>query len=1300
MKKDTFLQKMFLSPCLLILLLSVVGMSSVKAQTYTFSPALKTYTDCGSGTIEKEALNYSGCYLAGGTDTYQLGQVHAAAWSVTSWGTIYFRVQKCSGYFQNGNSGKVLIKNGWDGGVECSPFTISDSQTDYVTASIGWSVYGNSYVDVFLITSDQTYKFYAGRITITANYEISASASPSYGGSVSGDGSYAYNSYCTLSASAYAGYNFARWKKDGSTVSTSSNYRFKVTSDGTYVADFEAETYTISASASPSAGGSVSGAGEYNYGSTCTLTATPNTGYSFVRWTKNGSQVSTNASYSFSVSESASYVAVFSKNSYTISASASPSAGGSVTGAGTYNHGTTCTLTATASTGYTFVRWTKNGSQVSSSATYSFTVTENATYVAVFNKNSYTISASANPSSGGSVSGAGTYSHGDNCTLVASPNSDYNFVRWTKNGSQVSTNATYSFTVTANASYVAVFSKKTYTISASASPSEGGSVSGAGTYDHGSSCSLTATPATGYSFVRWTKNGSQVSTSATYSFTVTENSSFVAVFEENGPTNHWTAEESQFEDNMALTGVIQINGVEQYSDALEVGAFCGSQCRGSAIAIPFSTTQRYLVVLTIFGVNGDQITFKLYDHDQGVELDLQSPAAVTFGSNSLGAPLDPYVLNFTDAVVTYTISASASPSAGGTVSGAGTYDQGSNCTLTATANTGYSFVRWTKNGSQVSTSASYTFTVTENASYVAVFSQNTYTISASANPSAGGTVSGGGSYNYGSACTLTATPASGYTFTNWTENGSEVSANASYGFTVTGNRTLVANFAAAQQQYHWTPNTSQYANTMTAIGVIQIDGVEQRTTTLELGAFCNNECRGTKMLVYYSQVDRYLLFLDIFGNDGDVLTFRLYDHSAGQEVNMSCSATETFVSNGTLGVAASPYVFNFTNVHSQTTSLPEGWSWWSPAVEVDGAEGLAQMEESLGENGIMIKSRLNGFVTNYGGMWMGSLESISSEQTYLIQTSAACEMTLTGSAPSPSSHAISLAPGWSWIGYPLDESMDVATALSGLAPTDNDMLKSRDNGFTIYYAGFGWMGSLNTLQPGMGLMYESHNNQTVTLTYPGSGKSDNLKKNASTHDNHWKPTSQPYPDNMTLMAVVEADDMELRSEQYELGVFAGDECRGSASLKYEPGLGRYVAYLTVYGEDPTPLRFGLYDIETSEERYDAETELVYVSNVSLGVPTTLYVVRFRGATGLHDLGIRANLFPNPVDRGQTLLVSLEEAKERPIRVEIVNELGAVVSSMTSAEEPVRINAPEDAGVYLLRISVEGKGSCHRKLVVR
>ena len=61
-------------------------------------------------------------------------------------------------------------------------------------------------------------------------------------------------------------------------------------------------------------------------------------------------------------------------------------------------------------------------------------------------------------------------------------------------------------------------------------------------------------------------------------------------------------------------------------------------------------------------------------------------------------------------------------------------------------------------------------------------------------PAAGGTTSGGGTYDTGSSVTITAVPAAGYRFLNWTESGVSVSASTSYTFTLSSSRILVANF--------------------------------------------------------------------------------------------------------------------------------------------------------------------------------------------------------------------------------------------------------------------------------------------------------------------------------------------------------------------------------------------------------------------------------------------------------------------------------------------------------------------------
>ena len=471
------------------------------------------------------------------------------------------------------------------------------------------------------------------------------------------------------------------------------------------------------------------------------------------------------------------YVLNFTEFNYTITVSASPSNGGTVSGAGTYQNGSTCTLTATPNTGYSFVRWMKNGNQVSTNHSYSFTVTANASYVAEFSLNSYTISVSANPSAGGMVSGAGEYNHGASCTLTATPNEGYNFVRWTKNGSQVSTNPSYCFTVTESASYVAVFSQNSYTISVSANPSASGTVSGGGTYNYGSTCTLTATSATGYTFSNWTENGEVVSTEATYSFTVTGDRNLVSNFD--------------FVGEIPSIELVEINGITYDHICFHFIIDDG----GSAVSI---------AMVNVLDEAGNWLFGTGWadpDNDfWGCRTNLSLSPSTTYifqpyADNSNGTGYGtPVTYTTLPAPVFYTINATVNPEVGGTVSGVGVYEEGSTCTLTATPNVGYAFVNWTENDEVVSAEATYSFTVTENASYVAVFSLNSYTVSASANPSAGGTVSGGGTYNYGSNCTLTATANTDYTFTNWTENGEVVSTEATYSFAVTGDRDLVANF--------------------------------------------------------------------------------------------------------------------------------------------------------------------------------------------------------------------------------------------------------------------------------------------------------------------------------------------------------------------------------------------------------------------------------------------------------------------------------------------------------------------------
>jgi hypothetical protein len=140
------------------------------------------------------------------------------------------------------------------------------------------------------------------------------------------------------------------------------------------------------------------------------------------------------------------------------------------------------------------------------------------------------------------------------------------------------------------------------------------------------------------------------------------------------------------------------------------------------------------------------------------------------------------------------ITLTANTPEGGTVTGGGAIYTGVTATVKAIPSVGYSFVNWTENGNAVSTDSSYSFTVSEDRSLTANFTNIKYTLATISNPSVGGTTTGGGTYNHGTSVTVVAVPQSPYVFVNWTCGDSVVATTPSHTFTITSSQTLTANF--------------------------------------------------------------------------------------------------------------------------------------------------------------------------------------------------------------------------------------------------------------------------------------------------------------------------------------------------------------------------------------------------------------------------------------------------------------------------------------------------------------------------
>lgn len=149
------------------------------------------------------------------------------------------------------------------------------------------------------------------------------------------------------------------------------------------------------------------------------------------------------------------------------------------------------------------------------------------------------------------------------------------------------------------------------------------------------------------------------------------------------------------------------------------------------------------------------------------------------------------VANFTLQLV---VGLSSNPAEGGTTTGEGAYDTGTEVTVTAIPNDGFTFINWTEGESMTvaSTDATYAFQLTASINLVANFESDTYTLNVTAE---NGTVMKDPEmtdYNSGAIVVLTAEPVTGYVFTEWT--GDETGTQNPLSITMNSNKNITANF--------------------------------------------------------------------------------------------------------------------------------------------------------------------------------------------------------------------------------------------------------------------------------------------------------------------------------------------------------------------------------------------------------------------------------------------------------------------------------------------------------------------------
>lgn len=550
-----------------------------------------------------------------------------------------------------------------------------------------------------------------------------------------------------------------------------------------------------------------------------------------------------------------------------------------------------------------------------------------------------------------------------------------------------------------------------YTVSATVEPEGCGLVFGTGDYDANATCTLLASPNTGYDFASWTHNDSIIGTTSLLSFTVTSDTNLVAHFiaAELHTVSTQPVEHGSISADKTVAYVHEIVSLSAEPDT---GYFLSSWDVRDADDNPVEVTNN---------------VFAMPDSDVTVS------AAFEPGHTITVAP----VMNG---------SISANPSSMALA--------GYTICLEATPDTGYTFDHWI-----VFKSDDISTLVEVNEYNEFVMPPYDVTVSAFFTAPQSGEVtigSGTGSSNY-----LPATFNTQYSLSQQIYTPDEIGTG--------GTITSIAFYKSSTDQGARSRTWDVYMKHTTKDAFDSDSDWEtiEATDMVYSGSISFATSAGWINLnlttpFEYNGTDNLLVAVD--DNTGSSYTsnrsFYVYDTDANRALyvtgstdydpsNLGSVAGTRVTSNNQLQLV----VNGVAPLTTQAVALDAGWNWWSPTV--DATDLRDQIEAALGES-------LQQIYTN------DSLpaDTLVAGQMYKIYTLSNNDLLLVGHTTTTGSLAIT--EGANWIGIGGTEPIVLADL--DIEPIEGDKIVSQSDGFAIYASG-SWQGTLTALQPGRGYVY-------------------------------------------------------------------------------------------------------------------------------------------------------------------------------------------------------------------------------------
>lgn len=395
---------------------------------------------------------------------------------------------------------------------------------------------------------------------------------------------------------------------------------------------------------------------------------------------------------------------------------------------------------------------------------------------------------------------------------------------------------------------------------------------------------------------------------------------------------------------------------------------------------------------------------------------------------------------------------------------------------------------------------------------------------------------------YGTTIQLVAKAKEGYQFASWSLNGETISTNDTISQVALGDLTMVANF-------------------------------EKKTYQVNIA----ENCEGGSINQSYTGVYHYGDQLVLKAEADEDYSFAHWTVNGKQTED---AETLSLIVDKDLTVSAS---FKQER-YEQNITLMRGWNWIASYL----ADPISASDIASKSSQIISSSE--------------EIENLLPAHTYKVKASTSFISKSKGRLFEASTTPVGINAGWNWLGYPLRENQELASAISNASEGDYIVGQT---GFAQFYAGT-WEGTLKQLITNQGYLYKSvkQNNLEFAEATTPSQLSDDEQQDMEVD-------IRKYPSTMNIIGKLTQKDADMTGSDYRLYVMVGNECRGISQLID----GKY--YLTIYGEKDEKLNMVIENLQTQESIL-VQDALTFKEDV-LGSRTSPYDFNIDIMTGIENI---------------------------------------------------------------------------------